>query len=247
MTSIIILVQDRYDFFMRCVTSILEHTFSPYEFIFIVQGKVDDRIIEWINNQKIVPQVVIFNEINNGVTPGRNQGIEVASGEYLLFFDDDAYVNDLVEYLDPRYLHMDWLSRMRSYYDVPQVGIVSQSGSWINPKHMGVFYVPAPMGRYPVGQFCDVGQGYCFMFSRAVVNAIGGLDPYFGKFWHEESEYALRAKYNGFKVIDAGYIGVYHEGSGSGDDGTYGDKINYLSNKWSPHFPQILEMPDWMK
>ena len=82
------------------------------------------------------------------------------------------------------------------------------------------------------------------MFSRAVVDAIGELDPYFGKFWHEESEYALRAKHNGFTVIDSDYIGVTHYSSCSGDDGTYGKKIDYMFSKWKPYFKDILVSRD---
>lgn len=245
MISIIILVQDRYDFFFRCINSIQQHTKMKYELVLILQAVKDQRILDIVSDleksqgeqYRVVTQ---YNEVNNGVTPGRNQGMRLATGDYFLFFDDDAYVSEDVAYLSDYDLDSgtDWLWRMVKYfysYD-RRVGIVGQSGSLINPKRKGIFW-----GNLDKGDYCDVVQGYCFMFSREVFDTIGYLDEYFGKFWHEESEYSLRAKSKGFNVVNAGYIGVTHYGSGSGDDGTYGKKIDYLFNKWSPMFNQILE------
>lgn len=36
------------------------------------------------------------------------------------------------------------------------------------------------------------------------------------------------------------YIGVHHTGSGSGDDGSYGRKFEYMYNKWKDSFDRIL-------
>lgn len=242
MVSIIILVQDRYDLVKRCLDSIIEHTTqTDYELVLILQAVKDDRIFNLINSLPC-KKTVIYNEVNNGVTPGRNQGIQLSQGEFLLFLDDDAWVSEELENI-PEYLRKyDWLGRMLYFYKDLLVGIVGQSGSYINPQQPGIFWACTE-----VGAECDVVQGYCFMFSRPVVEAIGLLDPYFGKFWHEESEYSLRAKYHGFKVINTKYIGVTHYGSGSGDDGTYGKKIKYMFDKWAKHFDKILVPRDQWK
>lgn len=237
--SIIILVQDRYDMVQRCLNSIVKHTtVTDYELVLVLQAVKNERILDLISNLDC-KKTIITNKVNNGVTPGRNQGIEASSGYYMLFFDDDAYIDERLDLLSDEEKTTDWLGRMIRHYDDPSVGIVSQSGSLINPNRMGVFWA------VPKNTYCDVGQGYCFMFSKPVVDKIGLLDPYFGKFWHEESEYALRAKFHGFKVKNAGYIGVFHLGSGSGDDGTYAQKAKYMFDKWSKFFPSILERQDW--
>lgn len=247
MVSIIILVQDRYNLVKRCIDSIIEYTKIPYELILIQQGDITNKLlVDYLDDLRYSELGLckslkhIINPINTGVTPGRNQGIENSSGDYLLFFDDDAYISiddEFQSHIPEEEKHLDWLSMLLKYFwNNPKVGVVSQGGSYINPDTPGVFWACIKRGGY-----CDVGQGYCFMFSREVVNSIGNLDPYFGKFWHEESEYALRAKASGFKVINSGYVGVIHFGSGSGDDGTYGDKINYMFRKWKPYFNKILE------
>lgn len=235
-TSIIILVQDRYDCIQRCISSILEHTVSEYEFIFILQNIPKDSpvrdLVYNINREK----VIYDSDINLGVTPGRNKGMELATGDFLLFFDDDAWISEELEHIPEEERQYDWLERLYRYFDNSQVGVVGQTGYYVNRKRRGVF--DSVENR---GGFCDVCQGYCFMFSREVYNTLGGLDVNYGKFWHEESDYALMAKERGFRVVNAGYIGVGHQGSGSGDDGTYSKKIDYLFKKFNKVFDTILE------
>lgn len=240
--SIIILVQDRIDFVRRCIDSVVDNTFnSDYELVIIRQGSISPALVNYLydlqfrlNNEKETKIKIAINEHNTGVTPGRNQGIEMSSGDYFLFLDDDAFVENDLRHIPEEEHSMDWLERMTRYFK-DNVGIVAQSGYYIDPKRKGIFFEVKSRGS-----LCDVGQGYCFMFSRDVVNSIGMLDPYFGKFWHEESEYALRAKANGFLVVGTMYIGVQHVGSGSGDDGTYAKKFEYMYNKWKDKFQDIL-------
>lgn len=232
--SIIILIQDRYDLVKRCLESILLNTKSDFELILVMQAVKDERVIGLVSSLTC-KKTILLNQENTGVTPGRNLGITMSSGDLLLFFDDDAYVSEDLNFIPDEEKSMDWLERMSIYFKNPNVGIVSQTGNYIEPSTPGTFW--ECKGR---GVLCDVGQGYCFMFSRDVVESIGLLDEYFGKFWHEESEFALRAKAKGFSVVDSDYIGVTHYGSGSGDDGTYNDKIRYMFNKWSKDFDRIL-------
>lgn len=237
MVSVVILVRDDVNFLKRCIDTIMRNTWeTKYEMILIIQGRVGQPVLDYLDFiSKVDNCKIIYNETNTGVTPGRIQGMQEAHGTHILFFDDDAWVSEELTDIPDEEKQMDWLHRMLQYFSKPDVGIVSQSGSYIDVKNPGMFW--GCKGR---GEECDVGQGYCFMFSREVMEKIGFLDPEFGKFWHEESEYALRAKFNGFKVINTCYIGVTHYGSGSGDDGSYGRKIKYMFDKWSKHFNQIL-------
>ena len=225
MVSILLLTVDRLELLQRCVQSILQHTTTPYEIVFILQNSPPE-IVNYVESVPCSKQVHRF-DTNVGITPGRNKAMEMARGEYLVFFDDDAFV---VENDGP-----DWLDRMLKFFEDTSVGVVSPGGGYVDTKQRGVF--PACK---TAGAECDVGQGYCFMFRKSMLSDVGYLDPYFAKVWHEESEYALRAKAFGYKVIHAGGIGVWHRGSSSGDDGTYFDKYDYMMNKWSEHFRRIL-------
>ena len=177
MVSIIILVQDRYDFVKRCLESIINYTTqTDYELVLILQAVKNQRILDLVNSLPC-KKIVIYNEINNGVTNGRNQGIELSNGDYLLFLDDDAWVSEELENIFEYLRQYDWLGRMLYFYKKADAE-------------------------------CGVVSGCCFMFSRSVINSIGLLNPYFEKFWHAESEYFTRTKYNGFKIINIPYVGV---------------------------------------
>ena len=238
MVSVLLLSVDRLAFLQRCVESILRHTTqTEFEIVFVLQASPPD-IVAYVDS---VPcrKVVHRFDVNVGITPGRNKAMSLATGDFLLFFDDDAYVAERVEHegrlFIPQDEHLDWLGRMLKYFADPEVGVVGQSGTYINPGTPGVFWECKG-----VGAECDVAQGYCYMFRRSMLQDVGYLDPFFGRVWHEESEYALRAKSHGYKVINSGYVGVFHLGSASGDDGSYGLKLDYMFAQWSRHFPRIL-------
>lgn len=238
LVSVVVLTVDRLDVLRRCVESVHQHTRRPFEWIFVLNGAslAIRTYLEDMEKQRFCSGVArIVLESNEGVTPGRNAGVLAARGEYVLFLDDDAWVTEATEHLHPDDRALDWLGRLTQWFADPAVGIVSQSGSYINPQTPGVFWECKTRGAD-----CDVGQGYCFMFRRALIERIGLLDPAFGRFWHEESEFALRAKAAGSRVLHAGYVGVTHYGAGSGDDGTYGQKISYMFDKHRAHFPTIL-------
>jgi glycosyltransferase involved in cell wall biosynthesis len=238
MVSILLLAVDRLAFLQRCVESILAHTTqTDFEIVFVLQNSPPD-IVAYVDSLQC-KKVVHRYDYNAGITPGRNKAMELATGDFLLFFDDDAYVAERIEHEGrlhiPHDEHLDWLARLTKYFGDPSVGVVGQSGTYINLDTPGVFWECKG-----VGVECDVAQGYCFMFRRSMLADVGYLDPFFAKVWHEESEYALRAKFHGYKVVNSGYLGVFHLGSGSGDDGSYGQKLNYMWQKWCPHFDRIL-------
>lgn len=229
--SIVILTTNRLEMLQHCIDSIRLHTASHYEFVVVMNGSPPEvqRYVDGLGGS------VFYNKENLGVTPGRNQGMGLAQGEFVLFLDDDAYITEEVESLQPEDRDLDWLTRMTKWFAEPHVGAVGQSGSYINPQTPGIFW-----GCKKHGAPCDVVQGYCMMFRRSLIEQIGYLDPAFGKFWHEESEYCLRIKAAGYAVLNLGYVGVTHFGAGSGDDGTYGQKIEYLFRKWRRRFDEIL-------
>ncbi len=226
MVSIIILTFKNLGYIMHCLETLVNNPNSAEIELVIVSNNATPEILNFLKT--FLPDcgykyILVELDKNLGVTGGRNAGINAATGDYLMFLDDDAYA-----------INPGWLDAMLEYF-TGNVGIVGQTGYYIVPEQPGVFW--EAKGR---GTECDVVQGYCFLFKREVVNAIGGLDPFFDMFWHEESEYCLRAKAAGFKVIDTDMVGIVHVGSGSGDDGTYGKKIEYMFKKWKSHFGNIL-------
>ena len=83
------------------IESILNQTFSDFEFIIINDGSTDNTakiIKEYAKKDKRIR--FIDNKNNRGVSVSRNMGLDIAQGEYVGFIDADDYVdNDFYEKL----------------------------------------------------------------------------------------------------------------------------------------------------
>jgi len=75
-------------FLREAIESILNQTFTDFEFLILDDCPDDDRekIVKSYNDKRIKYSK---NEKNLGITPSRNKLIDMASGEYLAIFDHD--------------------------------------------------------------------------------------------------------------------------------------------------------------
>ena len=84
----------------KCVDSILKQSYDNIEIIIVNDGSTDDtkNILEEL--RKGNANIKVINKANEGVSTARNIGLEIASGEYIIFVDGDDYLSeDAVEYL----------------------------------------------------------------------------------------------------------------------------------------------------
>ena len=84
----------------KCITSIMEQSYKNIEIIPINDGSKDNTldILEALSAQD--ERIHIVNKENAGVSAARNSGLEVATGEYIVFVDGDDYLApDYVEYM----------------------------------------------------------------------------------------------------------------------------------------------------
>ena len=97
--SIIIPIYNKEKFILRVLRSIQNQSFKDIEIIFCDDGSIDNstKLIEKFQKEdgRII---VIKHNINKGTLINRNDGANIARGEYLLFIDgDDLLVNDILE------------------------------------------------------------------------------------------------------------------------------------------------------
>lgn len=95
LVSIIILSALRKACTQRCLKSIDKFTTINHEVIIIDMGG-DKNIKKWLISEKKKRSnlKVIFNDNNVGTSRGRNQGIKIAKGKYVVFLDNDIVVSE---------------------------------------------------------------------------------------------------------------------------------------------------------
>lgn len=99
LVSIIIPVYNSEQYIRKCVDSFLEQTYKNIELILIDDGSDDDSfhiLKEYQKRNK--DKIFVYTQENQGVATTRNKGISYAKGWYLMFADNDDYVEpDYVE------------------------------------------------------------------------------------------------------------------------------------------------------
>ncbi len=97
--SVVVIGYNIEKYIERCLLSIFDQTYNNYEVIFVNDGSTDStsNIAKNIDNNNNVPFYVIDKE-NGGIISARKRGVNVASGNYILFVDgDDSIEKDILE------------------------------------------------------------------------------------------------------------------------------------------------------
>jgi glycosyltransferase involved in cell wall biosynthesis len=97
---------DRWDDLVRAIESVHRQTVPAKEIILVVDGNEElkaraEHELQGVN--------VVLNRHGNGLSGGRNTGFDHATGEILVFLDDDAFA-------EPQ-----WLAELLAAYDDPDV------------------------------------------------------------------------------------------------------------------------------
>lgn len=92
--SIIIPTYKRHDLLILCIESILHQTYQNIEII-IVNDNPNDGTREIIRKRFNDKRIFYYeNEKNSGAGFSRKQGYEKSTGDYIIFCDDDEYIDD---------------------------------------------------------------------------------------------------------------------------------------------------------
>ena len=227
LVSIVILTFNQLKFTQECIESIRQYTPEPHEIIFVENGSTDGTVT-WLKDfvSKNTNCHLIDNGSNLGFARGCNQGINAASGEYILLLNNDVVVT------------AEWLSGLlECFVSEPGIGIVGPmtnniSGTQRDPnatyttiksmhEYAKVFREQHRHRRIPLRRIV----GFCMLFSRELVDRIGMLDESFGTGNFEDDDFCLRAALEGYRNMIAGDVFIHHYGSRT----FIGNKIDYGS------------------
>lgn len=97
--TLIIPVYNAEKYIGTCLESILNQTYTNYEVLVVNDGS-KDKSQEIINEykKKYPDKIIAIEQQNKGVSITRNESIEKANGEYIMFVDNDDYLDsDYIE------------------------------------------------------------------------------------------------------------------------------------------------------
>ena len=88
--SVVIATWDRYPILVRTLPSVLAQEYPPSSFeVVLVDDGSADGTGEWVRSLKPACSLTLIRQERGGPARARNRGIQAASGELLLFLDDD--------------------------------------------------------------------------------------------------------------------------------------------------------------
>ncbi|MBI4645374.1 MAG: glycosyltransferase family 2 protein, partial [Bacteroidia bacterium] len=254
--SIIIVNHNGIDFLKNLANSFYENTFYPnFELIF-VDNNSSDNSKEFINTAFKNP-VLIENNFNELYSKANNQGAEQASGELLLFLNNDV---------TPLY---GWLSRMVYTYFKYGKEIVGSVGSKLiyppqhrafplRVQHRGIsfsicsgFICPIDMGKrddpFWNNESCDeriANTAACLMVDRNKFIEVGGFDDSY-IYGYEDVDLGLKLVNRGYKNIFCKESFLYHNESSTIARNTVNElrnrrlnNIAVLKKKWGGYIKQ---------
>lgn len=90
--SIIVPVYKVEDYLDKCVSSILNQTYKNFELILVDDGSPDSCPRMCDKYAEVDKRIIVIHKPNGGLSSARNAGINVSSGDYLVFVDSDDWI-----------------------------------------------------------------------------------------------------------------------------------------------------------
>lgn len=232
-TSIIIPNYNGKSLLQNCIRSIKQHTHTPYEIIVVDNGSNDGSLAFCYEEQV---KFISF-PINHGFPKACNAGMKLAKGEALMLLNNDTIVTT------------NWLDNMlRCLYSQENIGIVGPltnhaSGQQkIKEPFTTIEEMAEMINQVNPSRWFEIHRivGICMLFKRSLLSSVGYLDEQFSPGHYEDDDYCYRARLAGYRLMVAGDVFIYHEGSASFGKERTRDIKQLLSrnkqrfmNKWS--------------
>jgi len=219
--SIVILTLNKWEYTHRCLDSLLLQPYRPLELNLVDNGSTDGTVeklkdFELAAAARGIDVNLRFNGENVGAATGRNHGLEMVSGDFVCFLDNDVVVRTL-----------SWLPRfLQEFSEHPEVGAVcpkllfpfkpfniQYAGLVISPNGRADYIGRGKSRNAPEFNFRRELQATisaCMIMPIDVVTRVGALDENFNPVQFEDIDYSYRIRELGRKVVYLPEVEMYH-------------------------------------
>ncbi|MBE9166006.1 tetratricopeptide repeat protein [Pleurocapsales cyanobacterium LEGE 06147] len=208
--SIILILYNRAELTLSCLYSILRNNFKSIEVILVDNCSSDRtrKLLERIQGAKI-----ILNEENKHFLLACNQASQVATGNYLLFLNNDTQIlGDSIKIA---------LETIRSSPDIGAVGgkiilpdgTLQEAGSiiWCDGSCLGYGRGDDPKDpKYMFRREVDYCSGAFLLTSRELFLKFGGFERAYQPAYYEETDYCVKLHKAGKKIIYEPNVTILH-------------------------------------
>ena len=232
LVSIIIPIHGKINYTWQCLSSIAATPSETTFEVIVIDDLSPDNSAAALEKVKGIK--VIRNSENFGFIRSCNLGASVAKGQYLYFLNNDTEVT------------AGWLDELvRTFEEFPGTGLagsklvypdgrLQEAGGIIwrdgSACNFGKFQDPSlPMFNY--AREVDYCSGASIMVPKSIFIELGGFDEHYLPAYCEDSDFALKVRDKGYRVIYQPLSTVIHyEGVTSGIDTTKGVKAFQVEN-----------------
>ncbi len=237
--SIIILNYNNKNIINKCIDSLLLYN-NRYNYeIIIVDNQSADGSYEMLVEQYSSKIKIIRNE-KNGCASGRNLGVSIAKGEYIIFLDSDQWA--IYEY---------WLDNYLTILD-KNVGAIGWAAGWFNKNGYAEHIVDSFPFRYMPPKYLyrqDIGYlgSGGLIITKKLFEKIKGFDINYDPTCYEDTDISLKIRDAGKKIIYCPYLGVEHLPHQTTKSGSKEHKLlfehkgKYFVDKWKIKNKKLLK------
>lgn len=215
--SVIVVTYNNLDLTKQCLMSLDKYTdYSNLEIIVVDNASSDDSpayLREWA--QQGDNRILILNPDNKGFAAGNNQGLVIATGDYLVLLNNDTHVTP------------GWVSSLVKHMQRDEtIGLLGPvTGNIGNEAKIAIQYADMDEMLIESSKFTfrHIGQltplrtaaFFCVMISRTAYDKVGLLDEAFGIGFFEDDDYCRRVEQAGFTIYCADDVFIHHHLSAS--------------------------------
>jgi GT2 family glycosyltransferase len=252
MISIVVLHHNKAAYSRPCLDSLLCSSARPLEVINVDNGSRDETpqlLEEWTTRAHaagIEAQTLSF-DTNIGAIRGRNEALNVARGERIVFLDNDTVITQC-----------DWLEQLQAFLDADEKRAavapkllfpwapydIECCGAGVSSRGR-IQYIARGKERHAVTKpfLVQCAISAAWMMKREAIDQIGMLDEIYSPVQYEDLDWCYRARAAGWEIWALPSVEVFHfehtTTAGSDDiNFAYVTSKNALEFKkrWAAHF-----------